>query len=140
MTEKVRKSSAPEKKAKKDLAEKAPAAADNGWSQVKVTKTATPAKKTRAPKKSEEPGKLTARFTLDAPAATEVFVAGSFNGWDPAATCLQRDEAGMWVCSLSLDPGEHEYRFIVDGVWCDDPANGSRCRNAFDTQNSILVL
>jgi 1,4-alpha-glucan branching enzyme len=79
-------------------------------------------------------------FRLEAPQAAEAFVAGCFNGWNPAANPLERDERGAWSCSLAIEPGEHEYRFVVDGVWWDDPANMSRRWNDFGTQNCILIV
>ena len=65
-----------------------------------------------APKSSKK--KTT--FKLQAPEATQVFVAGCFNDWDPAANPLEKGEEGMWTCTLLLEPGEHEYRFVVDDV------------------------
>ena len=56
------------------------------------------------------------------PEAKEVFVAGSFNKWNIRATPLARDSLGDWSIELSLPPGEHRYRLIVDGEWRDDPS------------------
>jgi 1,4-alpha-glucan branching enzyme len=55
------------------------------------------------------------------PEAHAVFVAGSFNEWDPRATPLTRDSVGAWSVELALPRGEHRYRLVVDGQWCDDP-------------------
>ena len=33
-------------------------------------------------------------FTLEAPEATEVYLAGSFNDWDPQAESLVKEEGG----------------------------------------------
>jgi 1,4-alpha-glucan branching enzyme len=61
-------------------------------------------------------------FSLNAPEATAVFVAGSFNGWDPASTTsLKRDKKGQWSRVVRLGKGKHEYRFVVDGAWFGDP-------------------
>ncbi|HVN94994.1 MAG TPA: isoamylase early set domain-containing protein [Syntrophorhabdaceae bacterium] len=79
-------------------------------------------------------------FTLRAPQASQVFVVGCFNEWNPMANPLVQDEDGTWSCSLYVEPGEHEYRFVVDGVWCDDPMNIMRRSNEFGTQNCIIVV
>ena len=84
--------------------------------------------------------KRTATFRLDAPYAAQVFVAGSFNDWSPVATPLVRDEAGTWTGTVNIYPGEYEYRFVVDGVWADDPANMMRRCNEFGTENCILAV
>jgi 1,4-alpha-glucan branching enzyme len=79
-------------------------------------------------------------FTLSAPEATRVFVAGSFNGWNPAATPLEPDTKGLWSLTMTLGPGRHEYRFVVDDVWWSDPANLLRRPNEFGTENAIVVV
>jgi 1,4-alpha-glucan branching enzyme len=109
---------------------------------VKAAKTkaseATPP--ARVPKKPARADKKAATFRLDAPYATKVFAAGSFNDWSPVATPLVRNEEGIWTRTLYLDPVEYEYRFVVDGVWSNDPANTTRRCNEFGTENCVLAV
>jgi 1,4-alpha-glucan branching enzyme len=91
-----------------------------------------------APKKTTKPGEKLTTFTLKAPQARQVCVAGSFNDWSPMA--LERNQAGIWTHTMRLEPGEHEYRFIVDGVWWDDPLNTIRRSNELGTQNCIRTV
>lgn len=79
-------------------------------------------------------------FTLDAPRAGRVFLAACFNGWDPFATPLVRNDDGQWTCTLDIEPGEHQYRFVVDEEWQDDPCNSLRCSNEFGTENCVLII
>lgn len=64
----------------------------------------------------------TARGDADA-----VYVAGSFNNWDPRATPLTRVD-GVWTADLALDPGNYPYKLVevdlTDGTeaWACDPA------------------
>ena len=103
------------------------------------TKTAAkPAAKKPAVKAASKKSK--AAFKLDAPYATRVYVAGCFNGWDATANPLDRDDDGLWSCTLSMEPGKHEYRFVVDGVWCDDPVNSMRCCNELGTENCLIIV
>ena len=90
----------------------------------------------KAAKKSTKQAKAGTVFSLKAPEAREVCVAGSFNDW--ALVPLSSDPAGTWTCSMDLDAGEYEYRFFVDGVWWDDPMNEMRRGNEFGTQNCVL--
>jgi len=83
---------------------------------------------------------LETTFRLVAPQAAQVFVAGCFNEWDPTANRLEQDKEGTWSCTLAIEPGEHEYRFVVDGVWWDDPTNISRRWNEFGTENCVLIV
>ena len=55
------------------------------------------------------------------PAAQQVYVAGSFNGWKPDTTPLMALGNGRWKGDLKLGPGRHEYLFVVDGQWRPDP-------------------
>ena len=91
-----------------------------------------------APKKTTKPGEKLTTFALKAPQAKQVCIAGSFNEWRP--TALERNRAGVWTHAMRLGPGEHEYRFIVDGASWDDPTNTMRRWNEFGTRNCILAV
>ena len=84
-------------------------------------------------------------FTTPAPDAKKVCLAGSFNGWDPGATPMRRNEYGVWVVTLQLAPGRYEYRFVVDGEWrsevaCEGPhGDCPHCvPNDFGTRNCVV--
>lgn len=74
------------------------------------------------------------------PDAHEVYVAGSFNGWDPRETPLQRDSFGDWSIELSLPPGDHRYRLIVDGEWRDDPSAQRMEPNPYGGYDMVIVV
>ncbi len=74
------------------------------------------------------------------PAAREVLLAGSFNDWQPWATPLQNQGDGRWVVELELGHGRHEYRFVVDGDWTDDPMAPAYTVNSFGTLNCVLLV
>jgi hypothetical protein len=76
---------------------------------------------------------------LHAPDAQEVFVAGSFNGWQGSAMPLQKQDGGHWVVELALAPGRYEYRFLVDGRWTDDPMAPAYVSNPFGGRNCVLL-
>jgi len=80
-------------------------------------------------------------FTLDAPDADEVLVTGEFTNWSREGIPLERDAAdGRWKAIIDIEPGEYEYRFVVDGVWIRDPNNKDYIRNEFGQENSLLVI
>jgi hypothetical protein len=79
-------------------------------------------------------------FTVLAPEAREVSVVGSFNGWCPNATPLNYTGAGEWSVRLMLRSGQYEYRFVVDGRWCEDPRASQHLANPFGEFNSVLVV
>jgi hypothetical protein len=51
---------------------------------------------------------------------------------------LKKDSGGRWKGTLSLPPGEHEYRFRVDGEWRDDPKCSERIPNRYGSENCIV--
>jgi 1,4-alpha-glucan branching enzyme len=67
-------------------------------------------------------------FKLYAPSAREVLMAGSLSNRRETARPLKRCKDGTWRTTISLHPGIHEYRFIVNGVCHDDL--GSKTRQA----------
>lgn len=79
-------------------------------------------------------------FSFEAPQASNVSLVGCFNGWDHQATRLKKNDEGVWTCFVSIEPGEHQYRFIVDGEWQNDPGNANRCWNEFGTENCVLTV
>jgi 1,4-alpha-glucan branching enzyme len=82
-----------------------------------------------------------ARLDLRAPAATQVAVAGDFNGWRPEATPLRRGEGGVWTVQLPLAPGKrYEYMFVVDGAWVADPSAPATSDDGFGGANAVLEL
>ena len=72
------------------------------------------------------------------PTAKQVFVAGSFNEWQPERTPLLPAGNGRWTGDLKLGPGHHEYLFVVDGQWLPDPNARENVGNPFGGTNSVL--
>jgi len=80
-------------------------------------------------------------FTLDAPGAASVCLTGEFTGWSRDGLRMTRDGSdGLWKLTVDLEPGEYEYRFIVDGVWIKDPRNVDSVLNEFGQENSLLIV
>lgn len=73
-------------------------------------------------------------------AAREVFIAGSFNEWNPRTTALTARGEGNWGIDLQLGPGRYEYRFVVDGQWLEDPKSPEHTANPFGELNSVLQI
>ncbi|HXC36665.1 MAG TPA: isoamylase early set domain-containing protein [Candidatus Acidoferrales bacterium] len=79
-------------------------------------------------------------FAFAAPAAKQVSLAGDFNNWDSHAMPMRKGANGVWHLSVALKPGRHEYRFIADGVWQDDPAAKQRADNFLGGENSVKTV
>jgi hypothetical protein len=81
------------------------------------------------------------RFQLAAPAAHDVTLAGSFNGWSAGIPLRKSAVSGLWVVTLPLPIGEHQYLFHVDGnQWIPDPGAHAQVDDGFGRTNSVLVV
>jgi 1,4-alpha-glucan branching enzyme len=79
-------------------------------------------------------------LTFYAPGARVVQVAGGFNAWSPTANPLEHEEGGEWRTRLMLKSGQYEYRFVVDGVWTEDPQAAQSAANPYGGLNSVLTV
>ena len=94
-------------------------------------------------RKSEKETKLV-EISCQAPEAKSVYLAGSFNDWNPEETAMQ-ESGGTWKTELQLSPGRYEYKFVVDGRWCCEPARDDHdtsladcVQNSYGTMNRII--
>ena len=79
-------------------------------------------------------------FTCTAPEAQCVLLAGDFTGWQQSPISLKKFKSGLWKTTVSLAPGRHEYRLLVDGEWRDDPECKIRQPNEFGGENCVCVV
>ena len=84
-------------------------------------------------------GKRRVTFTLAAPGADTVFLAGDFNDWEETVP-MNMEPNGKCSKTLMLLPGRYEYKFKVDGHWQCDPENSEQCDNVHGTTNSVIVV
>jgi len=82
------------------------------------------------------------RFVAHLPAANEVSIAGDFNNWSPGEALMGRlpEREGDWETLLPLDAGRYRYRFVVDGIWQQDPHNDYVESNPYGELNSIIEV
>ena len=76
-------------------------------------------------------------FAISAPDASSVQLAGDFTHWDQKPVNLQKGADGVWRTVLELTPGEHYYRFLVDGQWRDDPDCALHVPNPYGSQDAV---
>jgi 1,4-alpha-glucan branching enzyme len=80
-------------------------------------------------------------FQLTVEPGSEVFVAGSFNDWNPTQYRMS-DNPGSGHCkaTLVLPPGRHEYKFVVNGEWRLDPNCAESVPNDCGALNSVISV
>src|ERR1700759_4512331 len=79
-------------------------------------------------------------FSFADPTARRVSLAGDFNGWDPETMPMYKGSNGVWYLTVSLLPGLHEYRFVADGIWKDDPTAEKKIANAMGSENCVKTV
>ncbi|MFO7914073.1 MAG: glycogen-binding domain-containing protein [Candidatus Krumholzibacteriales bacterium] len=80
------------------------------------------------------------QFSYYDPYAGKVYLAGSFNNWNTTATPMNKDDEGYWKAALDLDPGEHEYKFVVDEAWITDQENPNTKADPYGGTNSVVEI
>jgi negative regulator of sigma E activity len=86
-------------------------------------------------------GTVYVQFVVEAESAESVHLAGDFSDWQPSIELTDPDGDGVWSGRVPLEPGVHEYMFVIDGSrWMTDPnAAGSR-DDGFGRRNSLLAV
>jgi 1,4-alpha-glucan branching enzyme len=90
-------------------------------------------------------GYKTITFRLYAPEAQNVAIAGTFNEWDVTSHPMERSQKGengyvYWHIPMRLQPGTYQYRFLVDGLWRNDPASNQYMPNEFGSLNNVVEV
>ena len=81
-------------------------------------------------------------FTYVAPTNTkQVFLAGSFNGFDASAAPMHKESDGItWTKSMHLAVGVYQYKFVVDGNWVTDPKAEKNVDDGNGHTNSQITI
>ena len=79
-------------------------------------------------------------FSVSAPEAKEAYVTGDFNDWKLDDNSRMSSENGTWTKKMKLTTGLHQYRFVIDGKWTEDPNNPTKETNPFGELNSLIEV
>lgn len=79
-------------------------------------------------------------FSLSAPQAKEVYVAGDFNNWKLDNTSRMEQAQGIWKKRMELSSGKYRYRFVIDGNWTEDANNPAREMNPYGSVDSLIEI
>ena len=81
------------------------------------------------------------RFEITAERDSKVYIAGTFNQWNPNTHPLAHhpeEGDGVFRATLHLPAGTHEYKFVINGVWHLDSACPNWVLNEHGTLNSVV--
>jgi MinD-like ATPase involved in chromosome partitioning or flagellar assembly len=79
-------------------------------------------------------------FSLSAPQAKEVHIAGDFNDWKLGDASRMEKDNGSWRKRISLSSGKYRYRFVIDGSWTEDPGNPQKEVNPYGSADSLIEV
>jgi 1,4-alpha-glucan branching enzyme len=98
-------------------------------------------RKFNAPARKAAPAgaKKPVQFRIVADEGAQVYLVGSFNGWDAKKHQL-RFKDGAHTITVTLPKGRHEYKYLVNDGWCHDPAAPESVMNEFGSLNSVIVV
>ena len=110
----------------------------------KPTPQPTPTPPPKPTPKPPPPGpsarKWNVEFSIKAPQAQKVFLAGEFNSWNPTNMPMHKLPGGDWGGSVELKAGRYQYKFIIDGKWLPDPDNPDRVDDTYNGFNSVVTV
>lgn len=92
---------------------------------------------------AKKPREKTTRvsFSVRAEPGSKVFIAGSFNDWNPQVKeLLDKKGNGLYACVMCLKNGSHQYKFVINGTWCADPECTDWMQNSMGTLNSVKII
>lgn len=81
--------------------------------------------------------KIPVVFKYNGKLAKEVFLIGTFTGWNDKISMIKSD--GDFVTIVDLPEGEHQYKFVVDGKWEHDPVQPT-IDDTFNGLNNIVIV
>lgn len=76
-------------------------------------------------------------FSVEAPGASVVTLAGDFTEWDEVPL---RREGDAWTTTLRLEPGVYRYAYRVDGTWHVPEGASGRTRDEWGNPVATLVV
>ena len=81
------------------------------------------------------------QFVMEAPSARSVAVAGDFNDWEAEHQLSDPDGDGVWTGRVAVEPGIHEYMFVVDGAeWITPPGAEGYRDDGFGSRNAVVTV
>ncbi|WP_019612737.1 alpha/beta hydrolase-fold protein [Psychromonas ossibalaenae] len=79
-------------------------------------------------------------FSVNAPNAKQVYLAGEMTDWQPNVLKMKKGSDGVWFLPVYLEQGAWQYKFVIDGEWTYDKTNPVTTDDGFEGYNSIIVL
>ena len=80
------------------------------------------------------------KFKFSSRKAKEIFLCGDFNNWCMHDLPMKKAREDSYEIEIQLLPGEYEYKFLVDGIWYNDPVCMWHVANVWGSENSVIKV
>lgn len=84
--------------------------------------------------------RITTSFSLDAPNARQVYLAGEMTDWGNEKIAMMKGRDGVWRVSLGLPAGQWVYKFVVDDKWIEDSGNPLSDKDGQGGRHSFVLV
>ncbi len=81
-----------------------------------------------------------ANFTLSDLDAKKVFLVGDFNNWDQKKHPMKKFKSNKWKREVKIPVGEYKFKYLVDGIWMNDPNAHKYVSNIYGGEDSVVVI
>lgn len=81
---------------------------------------------------------ISTTFSYTSATATNLAVAGSFNGWSSSANPMTKS-GNTWTATIPLSQGLYQYKLVVNGsTWQSDPTDPLTAPDGYGAYNSVV--
>jgi 1,4-alpha-glucan branching enzyme len=90
------------------------------------------------PYKKLKNGKI--RFIWPVRDECDIYLVGDFNQWNEKSHPLRRTETENYELELEIPPGKYRFKYLVDGVWWNDPDAEEYAPNPWGSEDSVIWI
>jgi 1,4-alpha-glucan branching enzyme len=80
------------------------------------------------------------RFVWPGKNVDTIYLVGDFNQWNEKSHPLRRTEARDFELELEIPPGKYRFKYLVDGVWWNDPDAEEYAPNPWGSEDSVIRI
>jgi 1,4-alpha-glucan branching enzyme len=80
------------------------------------------------------------RFVWPDCGVRDIFLVGDFNQWNERSHPLRRIKDRSYELELEIPPGKYRFKYLVDGVWWNDPDAEEYAPNPWGSEDSVIRI
>lgn len=72
--------------------------------------------------------------------ARRVYLVGDFNKWDERSLPMRKRRGRGFELELAIPPGKYTFKYLIDGIWWNDPDADDYARNSWGSEDSVILV